>query len=192
MIDNGTPKNRVCEELRTDRRWLVCLAVFAVLATLVLKLAEPPSPFCWWVSRHIFAGLVLLAGAAWAQLVTVFLRDVAAGASNLTALLSPENRWPQRFLGVVEFLGYSVAFATATRGEAMTGVGAWIALKQFGDWPRWKASAGPETQSVEKMADADEGRRRWYVFLFANALQVGLALVVARAVAWALAHPEGL
>jgi hypothetical protein len=169
---------RVLAEMTSDWIWLLALAGAAAVAFLTLPEQLMREAFWRWVGRHRQPGLVLLAGTAAAQFVTVILRDVAAGFSKLRKLRKSKNRWPQRFVGIAETIGYSVAFATVDPEKVLAGAAAWIAFKQYGDWHRWKASD----------VETDEPRRRFFVFLFANAVQIGLADLVAQGLVWSLNH----
>jgi hypothetical protein len=182
-----TEQTSVREELKASRWWFALLALAVVAGFVGIFVGwrdEVLHASRLWIRRHRAAFWVLLAGGAAAQFVVAMIRSVAAGISKLDKIGGAENRWPQQLLGLAETIGYSVALAKASPKEVITAAGAWIAFKQFGNWPRWVATdKGGEGQSS---TNADEKRRRFYVFLLANVSQIGLAAAVGRSLVWAL------
>lgn len=169
------------KEIRDYWYWYIGLLVPAVVGFVLLgQMTEWDQA---WTAKRKLALVVALAGVPSAQLATSALRAAVARLSEVKDVPGgAKNRWPQRFLGLVETVSYAVAFASVDQEKVLAGAGAWIALKQFGKWPRWERS---DPASKPAPSD-DEKRRRFYVFLFANALQVAGGAIVGHALRWAL------
>lgn len=82
--------------------------------------------------------------------------------------LGSENEWPPRVVGAVEAVAYPFLFYYGVPDVA-TIVAAWIAAKSLGDWKGWQGDGH----------DQHSGRRRLYIFVTCNALQIGLGVLVA-------------
>ena len=184
--DKGTLRiTEFFTELFCDRFWLLGMVVLAIvgLTTLCFLEADTYSRLAsWWCKRGVIVAM-LVAGVPISQCIVLTARHGAAHLSELEAFGGGEkNRWPQRLLGFAEGTAFTVAFAaTAEPGGVITGAAAWIAVKQFGDWPRWSRR---ESSEHRVRGDNDEPRRRLYVFLLANLVQVGCAAVLGRSIRW--------
>lgn len=141
-----------------------------------------------WLTRRCdartarFVTVLLLATPA-AQAAVGATRALAAHLARVSPIPGRWNLWPQRLLGLAETICYSIAFALLGDPKGvLTAIGAWITLKNFGKWPRLSGEvadpAQPQvvTTAPRSQPDQDEPRRRLYVFLLANALQVGWAV----------------
>lgn len=117
---------------------------------------------------------VLGLGVPVSQVFVGELRALAGTLSALQPIDGSPNRWPQRLLGTLETAAYALGFAKLDPKDVLTGVGAWIALKNFGEWSRFKNADDLKSGSGQprKGREEDEPRRRLYVFLFSNVLQV--------------------
>lgn len=161
----------VIDETKLERQWRQMGRLFAAcgVASLVVDLAVvyPQSKAHTLFQTIAIASVFLVAvpcgqfliGRALNFSAILFAPDVPGGA---------KNRWPQRFIGTLEAVLFPVAL-TWFREDALEILGAWIGLKTFGDWSRFKGGPG----------DEDAGRRRLYRFLIGNALQVAMGMAVA-------------
>jgi hypothetical protein len=184
--------SRVWEQVRQEGGWWPAfLVVVGVLGAWTLRGEAPCVKVREWLSDRSLAIGVLLLGVALSQGALLLLRDLAAGLSALKTIEGNPNRWPQRFIGLAEAIGYAVGFATLDTEKFVTGAGAWIAFKQFGTWRRGTtvdakdSNLSPEAKRREDQ-ESDERRRRFFVFLFANVLQVGFGAATGAALKWAL------
>lgn len=98
----------------------------------------------------------------------------------------PQNRRPQKVLGVVENLAYPWIMFALDPSASATAVGAWLVLKTLGDWKGWgdtsleeRKRIAPASNTPPNDDDPHEGRRRLYAFAVCNALQVFFGVAVA-------------
>jgi hypothetical protein len=118
---------------------------------------------CFW-GRGAAAGQSFVGGLV--QLLRVHFK-----ADDDPVLNRPENKWPQRIIGLIESIAYPWLMFAADPKAAVALVAAWLTAKSVGNWSGW--------QSVDP--DRHLGRRRLYVYLIANAFQLAWSAAIATA-----------
>lgn len=86
---------------------------------------------------------------------------------------STRDLWPPAILGFLENPLYVVALVV---GKADF-IAFWLALKTAGGWSAWSGEATFKVQGTERpVEERNRARRRFYAFLFGNALSIVAAL----------------